>query len=168
MSMKGGMMEPTPATLKAVAILEGIRKDMLGRVSALSEEEALRVPEGHRNCVHWHIGHMLHVQLAHWYPRRGEALPVDPGFRKYFADGRSPRDYDAETPSFARLLEIYREYSFDLIRKYGGFLEAPLIKPFDYVNSHFATVADDLFLLLYHEGEHGPLVTRLLRALGKA
>lgn len=161
-------MEPSAGTLKAVAILEGIRKDVLARVANLTEAEALKVPEGHRNCVHWHIGHMLHVQLAHWYVRRGEALPVDPGFRKYFADGRSPQDYDEGTPSFASLLDIYREYSFDLIRKYGAFLEAPLIRPFDYVNSHFATVADDLFLLIYHEGEHGPLMTRILRALGKA
>jgi hypothetical protein len=166
--MKEKPMEPTAGTLKAISILEGIRKDVLARVGGLSEEEALRVPEGHRNCVHWHIGHMLHVQLAHWYVRRGLPLPVDPGFRKYFADGRSPADYDADVPTFARLLGIYREYSFDLVRKYGGFLEEPMVKPFDYVNNHFATVADDLFLLIYHEGEHGPLVTRLLRALGKA
>ncbi len=161
-------MEPSAGTVKAATLLEGIRKSVLARVGMLTEEEALRVPEGHRNCVHWHIGHILHVQLAHWYVRRGEPLPVDPGFRKYFADGRSPQDYDAETPSFTRLLEIYREYSFDLIRKYGGFLEAPFTRPFDYMNSHFATVADDLFLLIFHEGEHGPLLTRLLRALGKA
>lgn len=154
-------------TLKTVALIEGIRKGVLERISGLTEEEALKVPEGHRNCVHWHIGHMLHVQLAHWYVRRGLPLPVDVGFRKYFADGRSPLDYDSDTPPFARLLEIYREYSFDLIRKYGDFLEAPLSKPFDYVNNHFATVADDLFLLVYHEGEHAPLVARLLKALGR-
>jgi hypothetical protein len=161
-------MEPTACTLKAVALLEGIRKAVLANVGALTEAEALLVPEGHRNCVHWHIGHILHVQLAHWYVRRGEPLPVDPGFRKYFADGRSPLDYDEDTPSFASLLAIYRDYSFDLIRKYGGFLEEPLIRPFDYVNSRFATVSDDLFLLIYHEGEHGPMLARLLRALGKA
>lgn len=160
-------MELTAGTLKAAAILEGVRKDVLARVAYLAEAEAMRVPEGHRNSVHWHIGHILHVQLAHWYVRRGEALPVDVGFRKYFADGRSPRDYDADVPSFARLLEIYREYSSDLIPKFGAFLEAPLAKPFDYVNNRFASVSDDLFLLIYHEGEHGPLVTRLLRALGK-
>jgi hypothetical protein len=158
----------SPGTLKAVSLLEGIRKDVLDRISGLSEAEALRVPEGHRNCVHWHIGHMLHVQLAHWYVRRGEPLPVDVGFRKYFADGRSPADYDEGIPTFAQLLGIYQEYSSELIRKFGSFLEAPLTKPFDYVHNHFATVDDDLFLLIFHEGEHGPLVTRLLRALGKA
>lgn len=161
-------MELSAGSLKAIALIEGIRKNVLARVAGLTEEEALRVPEGHRNCVHWHIGHMLHVQLAHWYVRRGEALPVDVGFRKYFADGRSPADYDADTPAFARLLEIYREYSFGLAGKFGAFLEAPMTKPFDYVNTRFETVADDLYLLIYHEGEHGPLVTRLLRALGKA
>lgn len=161
-------MALTAGTLKAVAMIEGIRKEVLDRISDLSEEEALRVPPGHRNCVHWHIGHILHVQLAHWYVRRGEALPVDPGFRKYFAEGRSPADYDAGTPAFARLLDLYREYSFDLIRKFGDILQAPLTRPFDFVHNHFATVEDDLYLLIYHEGEHGPLLTRLLRALGKA
>ncbi len=160
-------MALSEGTLKAAALIEGIRKSMLERVSGLTEAEALTIPEGHRNNVHWHIGHMLHVQLAHWYVRRGVPLPVDPGFRKYFADGRSPADYDAGAPSFAMLMGIYREYSFDLVRKFGDILEAPLAKPFDYVNTHFATVADDLFLMIYHEGEHGPLVARLLRALGR-
>lgn len=160
-------MELSKGTLKAVALVEGIRKDVFERISGLTEAEALCVPEGHRNCVHWHIGHMLHVQLAHWFVRRGEPLPVDVGFRKYFADGRSPADYDEAVPSFSRLLEIYRDYSFDLVQKYGAILEAPLTKPFDYVRNHFATVDDDLYLLIFHEGEHGPLVTRLLRAIGK-
>jgi hypothetical protein len=161
-------MELSAGTLKAVSLIEGIRMDVWEKVSPLTEAEALRVPDGHRNCVHWHIGHMLHVQLAHWYVRRGEPLPVDLGFRKYFADGRSPADYDGDTPSFSRLLEVYREYSFDLVRKFGAILEAPLTKPFQYVRNQFNTVDDDLFLLIFHEGEHGPLVTRLLRALGKA
>jgi hypothetical protein len=156
-----------PCTLKAVSLLEGIRKDALSRIQNLTEEEALRVPEGFRNCVHWHIGHMLHVQLAHWYVRRGQALPVDPGFRKYFRDGSSPADYDDRIPAFSRLLDIYREYSFGLAEKFTSILEAPLTQPFDYMNSHFATVSDDLHLLVYHEGEHYPMVSRLLKAMGK-
>lgn len=157
--------DPTPCTRKAVSLLEGIRKDVLDRIGNLSEEEALRIPEGFRNCVHWHIGHMLHVQLAHWFVRRGEALPIDLGFRKYFRDGSSPADYDAATPSFAKLLETYREYSFGILEKFGPFLEAPMTKPFEYMNSHFATVADDLHLLIFHEGEHSPMINRLIKAM---
>ncbi len=156
---------PTPCTVKAVSLLEGIRKDVLARIEHLTEAQALTVPAGFRNCVHWHIGHMLHVQLAHWFVRRGEALPVDLGFRKYFRDGSSPLDYDSETPSFARLLEAYREYSFGIVEKFGSFLEAPMTKPFDYMHSHFATVADDLLLLIFHEGEHSPMISRLIKAM---
>jgi hypothetical protein len=159
---------PTPCTLKVLSLLEGIRKDVWSRVETLTEEQALRVPEGFRNCVHWHIGHILHVQLAHWYVRRGQPLPIDLGFRTYFRDGKSPLDYDGATPAFARLLETYQEYSFGLARKFGDLLEERLTQPFDYLNSHFATVADDLQLLVYHEGEHHPMIERLLKALGKA
>lgn len=159
--------QPTACTLKTVALLEGIRKEILSLVEGLTEEEALRVPEGQRNCIHWHLGHMLHVQLAHWFVRRGEPLPVDLGFKKYFRDGMSPADYDAGIPTFARMLEVYREYSFGLAGKFGGILEARLAQPFDYMHSRFETVADDLYLLVFHEGEHHPMVRRVLKGLGK-
>ena len=157
----------SPCTIKVVSLLEGVRKQVLTQIQDLNEDEARLVPEGFRNSVHWHIGHMLHVQLAHWYVRRGEALPVDLGFRKFFRDGSSPENYDADTPTFARLLETYREYSFGLAEKFGSILELPLTQPFDYHNSRFNTVSDDLYLLIYHEGEHYPMVSRLLKALGK-
>ena len=154
-----------PCTLKVVSLLEGIRKDVLSKVEGLTEQEALFVPEGFRNCVHWHIGHMLHVQLAHWYVRRGESLPIDLGFKKYFRDGSSPENYDSETPPFAVVLSAYRKYSFGLELQFSDLLEAPLSQPFEYLNSHFATVSDDLHLLIYHEGEHYPMVLRLLKAI---
>ena len=88
---------------------------------------------------------------------------MDLGFRKYFKDGSSPKDYDSATPTFAILLETYREYSFDIVHKYGSFLEAPMSQPFEYLNSRFNTVADDLHLLIYHEGEHYPMIARLLK-----
>lgn len=150
-----------------LTVLEGIRKDVLGRIGDLTEAEAGHVPADSRNSIHWNIGHILHVQLAHWYVRRGLALPVDPGFRKYFREGKSPADYDGDVPTFALLLDIYREYSLDLPRKFGGMLGESLTQPFDYLNTRYATVADDLHLLVFHEGEHFPKLTRLLKSLGK-
>jgi uncharacterized damage-inducible protein DinB len=158
----------SPATLKSIAFLEGIRKDVLSRIEGLTEEEARRVPEGFRNSIHWNVGHILHVQLAHWYVRRGAPLPFDLGGPKYFREGKSPLDYDEDVPAFSRLLRVYREYSTGLAEKFGDFLEAPLAKPFDYMNARFETVADDLSLLVFHDGEHYPILKRLLKALGKA
>ncbi len=155
----------SPCTLKTVSLLEGIRKSVLGKIEALNETEAFFIPAGFRNSIHWHIGHMLHVQLAHWYIRRGEKLPLSFELRKYFKDGSSPEDYDASVPSFAQLLGTYKEYSFNLVEKFGSFLEEPMIEPFDFMNSHFGTVADDLQLLIYHEGEHYPMVLRILKSL---
>ena len=151
----------------ALAVLEGVRKDVLGRIQDLTEAEAHHVPADSRNSIHWNIGHILHVQLAHWYVRRGQALPVDPGFRKYFREGKSPADYDDATPTFAMLLDIYREYSLDLSPKFGALLREDLAQPFDYLNTRYATMAEDLHLLVFHEGEHFPKVKRLLKALGK-
>ena len=152
---------------KALTVLEGIRKDVLGRIQNLTEAEAHHIPADSRNSIHWNIGHILHVQLAHWYVRRGQPLPVDPGFRTYFREGKSPADYDGSAPTFAKLLEIYREYSLDLPRKFGSLMQAELTQPFDYLNTRYATIADDLHLLVFHEGEHFPKLNRLLKALGK-
>ncbi len=153
------------ATEKIISVLQNIRSATLTKVENLSEEQAFFIPSGSKNNIHWHVGHILHVQLAHWYVRRGKPLPIDLGFKKYFADGKSPLDYDQQTPSFAQLLEVYKSYSFALVEHYGSILELPMTIPFDYLNGHFATVADDLYLLVFHEGEHHPMLMRLLKAL---
>jgi len=155
------------STLKSLAFLEGIRRDVIGRVGGLTDEEAMRVPEGCRNSVHWNLGHLLHVQLAHWYTRRGAPLPLELGWKTYFRDGKSPADYDAGAPSWKTILETYRDFSTDLAGKHGAMLEAPLTLPFDYLGTRFETMDDDLRLLIFHEGEHFVIVSRVLKALGR-
>lgn len=155
----------SPDTMKSIRFLEGIRKDVLSRIGGLSESQAMAVPEGCRNSVHWNVGHVLHVQLAHWYVRRGQPLPVDLGWKAYFREGKSPADYDAGTPSFSALLDVYGRYSFDLARTFGPMLEEPLTVPFGYLGARFESVDDDLRLLLFHEGEHYVIVKRILKAL---
>ncbi len=157
----------SPSTLRLLSQIEGVRHDVLAKIRDLTEEEAMRIPEGHRNSIHWNVGHMLHVQLSHWFVRRDLPIPVDIPLRNYFADGKSPLNYDSATPIYATLLGLYEQYSIDLAGKFGDFMEAPLTKPFDYLNSHYATIADDLHLLLFHEGEHYPMFRRLLKSLGK-
>lgn len=157
-----------PSTLQAIGFLEGIRQDILTRISGFSEDEARRIPEGSRNSIHWNMGHILHVQLAHWYTRRGKPLPLDLGWKTYFREGKSPADYDGGTPDFPVLLAAYREFSTDLIRRHGAMLEEPLTIPFDYLGGRFGTIADDLHLLLFHEGEHYVLIKRILKGLGRA
>ncbi len=158
---------PVNPTIDALSVLQGVRQDVLGRIQSLSETEALTVPAGFRNSIHWNIGHLLHVQLAHWFVRRGLALPVDPGFRKYFREGKSPADYDAEVPTFGTLVGLYREYGSDLHRKFGALLAEPLSQPFEYLNTRYATLADDAYLLVFHEGEHFPMINRLLNKVLK-
>lgn len=157
--------EPGPSIRKSAAFLEGIRKDVLDRIGGLSEAEARRIPEGSRNSVHWNVGHLLHVQLAHWYTRRGQPLPVDLGWKTYFREGKSPADYDAATPAWSDLLALYREYGTDLSAKFADLLGEPLTAPFVYLGTRFETIEDDLRLLLFHEGEHYVIVKRILRAL---
>ncbi len=156
------------STLKSLAFIEGIRRDVLDRVSGLSEEEALRVPDGSRNSVHWNLGHLLHVQLAHWYARRGVPLPLELGWKTYFREGKSPADYDADTPSWQALLAAYREFGTGLASKHGAMFEEPLTRPFDYLGTRFDTVDDGLRLLIFHEGEHFVIVKRILKAIGRA
>lgn len=160
----------SPATIKSVAFLEGIRRDVLARIGGLTAEEAMRVPEGGRNSVHWNVGHLLHVQLAHWYARRGRPLPpgLDLGWKLYFREGKSPADYDANTPAWPDLLAVFRDFSSDLARKHGAMLEEPMTLPFDYLGARFETLDDDLRLLIFHEGEHYVIVKRILKGIGRA
>lgn len=154
----------SPGIRKSADFLEGIRKDVLDRIGGLTEAEAKRIPEGSRNSIHWNIGHLLHVHLAHWYTRRGKPVPVDYGWKTYFREGKSPGDYDAATPSWSDLLALYREYSTGLAARFSELLAEPLTAPFVYMGTRFETIDDDLRLLIFHEGEHYVIVKRLLRS----
>lgn len=159
--------ELNPSVRKSVEFLEGIRKDMADRLAPLSEEEANRIPAGSRNSIHWNVGHLLHVHLAHWYTRRGRPVPVDYGWKAYFREGKSPSDYDAGAPSWSLLLALYREYGTDLAARFADLLGEPLASPFTYLGTRFETIDDDLRLLIFHEGEHNVILKRLLRSLGR-
>ncbi|MEO6094227.1 MAG: hypothetical protein ABIW76_00645 [Fibrobacteria bacterium] len=57
------MMEPS--SVQPIDVLQGVSQEVLGRIGGLTE--AMTVPPGFRNSIHWNVGHLLHVQLAHWY-----------------------------------------------------------------------------------------------------
>jgi uncharacterized damage-inducible protein DinB len=150
------------AFTRLLADYEGIRLQLLDSLAGLSEEKARRIPPGGKNHVHWHVGHLLHMQCSFLYTRCGLVSPLPRGFRDYFGRGTSAESHDSLTPDWDELLKLARRHSTDLAAKHGEKFSLPLGRPFALMNVRAVTVGEAMTLLLVHEGEHRARIHNLL------
>jgi hypothetical protein len=130
----------------------------------LEAEEALRVPEGFRNSLHWQLGHLLYTQdttLQSWCGLPS-ALPRD--FPAYFGLGTSPENYDPLIPDWEELLSR-AEKQQRALPEVAGRLDQALVKPRKLMNLSMGTAGETLPFLIAHEGEHLAHIKRLRKAV---
>jgi hypothetical protein len=144
---------------------EGVRRHLLELLADLPAEKALHIPPGETNHIHWHLGHLLHIQCSFLFTRCGLPSPLPRGFRDYFARGTSPETHDSLTPDWDELRMLARRHSVDLPARHGEKSELPLTRPFALMHVRAATVGEALSLLLVHEGEH---LSRIRGLIAKA
>ena len=72
---------------------------------ALSDDLREVIPNGLRNNIHWHTGHIVTVQASLLYKRSGLEVPVPPEYFNWFGKGTSPADWTDDTVAF----EVVRE-----------------------------------------------------------
>ncbi|WP_201007728.1 DinB family protein [Paenibacillus glycanilyticus] len=70
------------------------------------------IPEGFKNHIHWHLGHVLAVTQFHVFGL-AEETPIFPGsYDNLFAYGTKPADWDEQPPQwevlYAQLKELRR------------------------------------------------------------
>ncbi len=133
---------------------EGLRRFILEKLAPVSAKEAVAVPPGHRNHLHWHLGHMLYVQGSALHARAGDPAPVPRSFRPYFGFGTGPGSYDSLVPDWDDLLDLARAMSTGLAALHVPRAGKPLLKPIRLMHISAGTVGEAIPFLLVHEGDH--------------
>jgi hypothetical protein len=131
----------------------------------MEADEAVRVPEGFKNSLHWQLGHLLYTQGVTLFEWCGQPSPCPNGFQQYFGQGSSPKDHDSLAPDWDDLLALARRQLRSLPDQVSGRLHQPLVAPRRLMNISMATAGDTLPFLLAHEGEHLAHIKRLRKAL---
>jgi hypothetical protein len=142
-----------------------LRSFVLKFLVTMESDEALLVPEGFKNSLHWQLGHLLYTQGTTLFEWCGLPSPFHRGFQQYFGLGSSPKDYDSLVPDWDILLALARRHVRDLPDQIAGRLDQPLITPRKLMNISMVTAGDTLPFLLAHEGEHLAHIKRLRKAL---
>ncbi|WP_210365795.1 DinB family protein [Bacillus sp. REN3] len=119
-------------------------------VEAITTEQANIQPEGYKNNIHWHIGHVLTVteQFMTGFPQKSEELPVH--YLDLFGNGTSPASWEGNVPPLEELTEQLNG-QLERIRKIPAErFNKKLKKPFLGLET-FGELAN---LSLYHESHH--------------
>ena len=112
-----------------------VRKTNIALIDTVDQSALETIPLGFNNNVYWHTGHLVTVQASLLYGRAGEPLPIDERFRKYFAKGTSPKDFDKARPTFDLIcyhLSISANHSF-----WGHLPYALKVYSADFADQHF-------------------------------
>lgn len=141
-----------------------LRTFALGFVANLSAEQALAVPAGFRNSLHWQVGHLLYTQCTTQFEWRGLPSPLHRDFPEYFGRGTDPGAYDSLVPDWDVLLRLAR-VQLRALPEVAGSLNAPLLETRKLMNVSMGTVGETLPFLLAHEGEHIAHIKRLRAAV---
>ena len=152
---------PFQTLLKDFSDLRGFALMFL---QGMDEEEALTLPEGFRNHLHWQLGHLLYTQGTTLWEWCGRPSPFR-GFGPYFGLGTSPEGYDSLAPDWDTLLKLARRHLSSLPGEVAGRLHEPLLKTYKLMNLTMKTAGDTLPFLIAHEGEHIAHIKRLRKAV---
>jgi hypothetical protein len=142
-----------------------VRAFTLKFLESIDAEEAMRIPVGFANNLHWHLGHLLFAQGAAFYLWSGRPLPYRRGFGDYFGRGSSPAEYDSLVPDWDELLSLAKRQHRELPGAVAGRLDQRLVKPVRLMDIAMTTTGETLPFLMAHEGEHIAHIKRLRKAV---
>ncbi|NBD27078.1 DinB family protein [Paenibacillus glycinis] len=148
--------------------LEFVRSQTLKLAEGVSEEAADLVPDGFRNNIRWHLGHIYVVleRLAFKY----DAMPLDmpSGWTERFESGSSPLEAPADIalPTLDELRDRLGSQIARLRRALEGNLQKPVASPYTTsAGMYLETPQHFLSFNLYHEAMHLSTIRAFKRLL---
>lgn len=136
--------------------LEFVRNNTINAVEGMTEELANKIPDGFRNNIRWHLGHIyFNLEGFAFYPNNlPMELPND--FNRFFASGTSPLNWNSTTTNTQEIILLLKEQPNRIRRELEHRLREKVEKPFTHPSGKIKleSVAEFLCFNLYHEGMH--------------
>jgi DinB superfamily len=134
-----------------------VRSQTLKLADGLSEEAANRIPEGFRNNIRWHLGHIYVVMARYSFKYMELPSDVPAGWTELFEFGTSPltAPEGVVPPTLDELRDRLGSQIARIRGIYGDRIQEPVVSP--YTNSsgmRLGTLEEFFSFNLYHEGMH--------------
>ncbi|MEQ2465268.1 DinB family protein [Niallia sp. Sow4_A1] len=139
--------------------LETYRKELLGTVEKVTDEQAEIIPDGFNNNIRWNLGHLYLDQFLWIEALTKVASPTSKQFNQWFGFGTTPANFVEETPSFKELKELLKAQPQEILEKYRNELE----KEYPPIDMGMHTIEQVLIRTIFHEGMHLQAINDLKR-----
>lgn len=139
--------------------LETYRKELLGAVEKVTDEQAEIIPDGFNNNIRWNLGHLYLDQFLWIEALTKVASPTSKQFNQWFGFGTTPANFTDETPSFHELKELLNAQPQEILEKYRNELE----KEYPPIDMGMHTIEQVLIRTIFHEGMHLQAINDLKR-----
>ena len=146
-------------------MLTDVRHYILRLTDGLTPAQLRTIPDGERNHILWHLGHLAVTHNLLTYGLAGLPLPAPEAWVARFRKGTAPADWDDEGPDpdevKRELLALPEQFESD--RASGAFTSFR-----EYPTSTgvvLRSLEDAVRFNLFHEGLHATSIARQRRAL---
>lgn len=144
-----------------------VRQRTMNLIEGLSDSDLETVPDGFRNNLKWHLGHLFTTQETLLFKLTGENGKLPEHYGELFSNGTSPLTWgEKEVPDTSEIIELLKEQPKRLENTFSTRLDESLKKTFK--NSSgviFSTVEDIFHFSIFHEGFHHGYMTALKRVI---
>ena len=146
-------------------MLLDIRQFILRLTDGLSPAQLRTIPDGERNHILWHLGHLVVTQQLLTYGLAGLPLLAPEALVAQCRKGTAPADWDDEgpDPDEVKRLLVALPQQFDADRASGAFTDFR-----EYPTSTgvvLRSLDDAVQFNLFHEGLHASAIARQRRAV---
>lgn len=148
--------------LETVKFARGATLSVVGDVS---ETEADAIPNGFRNNIRWHLGHIYVVQENMMFGLSKLHRTLPEGYLDWFNRGTSPADWKTPPVSLDVLKEALRTQTDRIVETFHDKLDQPLVQPFELPGLVVTKVGELLNFSVFHEGQHMGIIKGLKYAL---
>ncbi|MBM7567604.1 DinB family protein [Paenibacillus sacheonensis] len=134
-----------------------VRAQTLKLAEGVSERDADRIPEGFRNNIRWHLGHIYVVMERYAYKYTGLPLNAPDGWAAWFEFGTSPltAPEGAVLPTLDELRERLGGQIERIQATYESRIQEPVATPYTTTSGLLLETLEQFFSInLYHEGMH--------------
>lgn len=130
--------------------LESYRKETLGLVEMITEEQADFIPEGFNNNIRWNMGHIYLDQFLWLQHLTKEPAPIPSGYNELFGFGTKPTTWMSQVPSLDELKKHLADQPKLIRELYSDRLD----EVFPTTEDGIHTIPQVLVRTIFHEGLH--------------
>ncbi|MDQ0190960.1 DinB family protein [Alicyclobacillus cycloheptanicus] len=141
------------------------RSAVLSLVNDVSEEAADTIPNGFRNNIRWHLGHIYIVQENLIFGAAHIHRTLPEGFKEAFSMGTSPADWKSRPASLDTLKEVLTSQSGRVVEAFEGKLDDALPSPVKIGSVEMSAPRDLISFAVFHEGQHIGIIKGLKYAI---